>query len=217
MQRLFAVTFLTLLAASGCATTQATWSSTGFEQKDYGWSVSYKDPKAKRLLGPEWQLDNWAADPYSGELKPKDHGEYVAVREEDENRDGVIDSSERQNVFLFDLKLTSARDNGVIWVQTFPMHPLDVHRDVEVLLSNYADSLSGTGLYAQATLYGTVQPKTRHFTAIVAERRFTKLGPPRGHRRGHRAGGRRAGSSEPHLPGREDPRPGHEVSISDAL
>ena len=177
MQRLFVVTFLTALMGSACATTQATWTDSGFAQKDYGWSVAYKDPQAKRLLSPDWQLDNWAPDPYSGELKPKDHGEYVAERREDENRDGVIDDNEKEKVFVFDLKLVSAHDNGVIWVQTFPMQPVNAQRELEVILSNYADSLSGTGLYAQATPDNIEQPKARQFTAVVASRQRTRLGP----------------------------------------
>lgn len=177
MQRLFVVTFLTALMSNACATTQATWTDSGFAQKDYGWAVTYKDPQAKRLLSPDWQLDNWAPDPYSGELKPKDHGEYVAERREDENRDGVIDQTEKEKVFVFDLKLVSARDNGVIWVQTFPMQPLDAGRELDVVLSNYADSLSGTGLYAQATPDSIEQPKARQFTAVIASRQRTRLGP----------------------------------------
>jgi hypothetical protein len=47
----------------------------------------------------------------------------------------------------------NGRDNGVIWVKAHPFLLADSHRELEVMLNDYADGLSGAGLYAQSNLF----------------------------------------------------------------
>jgi len=97
------VLFIVVMLGStvGCVTPSGEWNAQGFEEKTYGWKASYP-PGQARLLGPDWQLDNFYAD--GGNFEAKDGPKYVADLEEDENRDGKIDSSETRKVFIFDLK-----------------------------------------------------------------------------------------------------------------
>ncbi len=121
---LLVMVIVSLGSAVGCTTSSGEWNKQGFEEKTYGWKAGYPAGQT-RLLGAAWQLDNWYDD--SGALVAKDGPKYVAILEEDEDRDGKIDSSETRKVFVYDLKYVNARDNGVIWVQTRTMHPLDAY------------------------------------------------------------------------------------------
>jgi hypothetical protein len=167
---------LALTAATGCLASTGEWSGRGFQQKTYGWRADYPAGQAK-LLGPDWQLDNWQNE--NGQLVAKSGERYVAVREEDENRDGTIDASERKQVFIYDLKFVNAHNNGVIWVQTHPLHDFNADKDLDVMLRNYADSLSGTGLYEEGSVFGLRATKARSFTTFVNDQRETRLGPHR--------------------------------------
>src|SRR6266478_3316996 len=145
---------------AGCATTATRWDNAGFHEDLYGWEVPYPAGQ-KKLVGADWQLDNYHYDTVDGKLVPKEGNEYVAFVREDENGDGRIDPFEKQRVFIYDLRFVHARNNGVIWVQTFRIPPANAARDLDVVLANYADSLAGTGLYRQGSIFNIVVPKTR--------------------------------------------------------
>jgi hypothetical protein len=170
------VTLAVTLAVAGCGTTKAgAWDATGYKQATYGWMAPY--PKgAEALLGPPWQLDNWTRNDM-GQLEPKDGPKYVARLDDDENGNGVIDAGEAHKVPIYDLKFVSGRDNGVLWVQTRPLSPRDVDKDLDVLVGHYADSLAGTGLYEQGTVAGLATIRARTFTTFVTDKTETKLGP----------------------------------------
>ena len=173
---LFVIVVVSLASAVGCTTPSGEWNAQGFQEKTYGWKASYPTGQT-HLLGADWQLDNWHDE--SGNLVAKDGPKYIANLEEDENRDGKIDPSETHKIHIFDLKYVNGRDNGVIWVQTRAMHPLDAARDLDVMLGNYADSLTGTGLYENGSVFGVSTIKARSFTTFVADRKEVRLGPHR--------------------------------------
>ena len=160
---------------AGCVTTNARWDQAGFHEDHYGWEVPYLAGQ-KRLIGPDWKLDNYHYDTVAGRLMPKEGNEYVAYVREDENGDGKIDYNEKQLVFLYDLKFVHARNNGVIWVQTFRVPHADEDRDLDVVLANYADSLAGTGLHWQGSIFNLSVPRTRSFTVFLNDKSETKVG-----------------------------------------
>ena len=161
--------------AAGCVTTNAHWDQAGFHQDHYGWEVPYLAGQ-KRLVGADWKLDNYHYDTAAGRLMPKEGNDYVAYVREDEDGDGRIEYNEKQRIFLYDLRFVHARNNGVIWVQTFRVPLSDADRDLDVVLANYADSLAGTGLNWQGTIFNLSVPRTRSFTVFVNDKKETKVG-----------------------------------------
>jgi hypothetical protein len=149
----------------------------GFEQARYEYRLAYRDPSQKQFLGPDWQLDNYYMDPAWHELKPKQGPDYVAVREFDQNGDGVISAYEKNEEPIYDLRFVNAQDDGVIWLKAHPVARVDSRRDLEVVLNNYADGLAGTGLYAQGNLFSIERAKQRQFTTFVTAKEPVKVGP----------------------------------------
>ena len=71
----------------------------------------------------------------------------------------------------------NGHDDGVIWLKAHPLTPKDAQRDLDVVLSNYADGLSGAGLYAQSNLCSVERTKVRQFMTFVTNKQEMKLGP----------------------------------------
>jgi hypothetical protein len=130
-----------------------------------GVHVNYLFPAARSFLGAMWRVDNFKSD---GE--PKTGNDYVAVRELDENNDGQISSSEKHDEFIYDLRLTNVSDNGVIWVKAHPLTVENSKRDLGVFLTDYADSLAGTGAYYQGTIFSMETVKARQFTTFLTNK-----------------------------------------------
>ena len=165
----------------GCATTGGgAWDASGYTQQVYGWNAAYPAGQ-QALLGPEWQLDNWKKGDRRNASQEKTGGRYSAMSAEDEDGDGRrLCASEQKEVVLYDSKFLNARDNGVIWIQTRPVSPRRTSGAIlDVLVENYADSLVGSGLYEQGTLFGTAKAMARSFTTFVKDKTATKLGPHR--------------------------------------
>jgi hypothetical protein len=165
-------------ALAGCATSAGAWDENGFNQKAYGWTAQYPKGQAE-LLDANWRLDNWERTE-DGSWAEKTSDKYMVKVGQDEDRDGKISSGERHTVPLYDLKFTSATDNGVVWVQTRAVLEWDAQKDLDVLIENYADSLAGTGLYEQGTVFGTATAKARSFTTFVKDKHELKIGPHEG-------------------------------------
>jgi hypothetical protein len=163
-----------------CAPTNgALLGPSGYDQTAYAYRVSFSDPGSRLFLPSDWQLDNWH-QLTDGTWTQKDGPEYVATRELDENGDGRISNSERKDEFIYDLRFLNRRDDGVIWLKAHPLAPRDADRDLEVILQDYADGLSGTGLYAQSTLFNVEHAKARQFTTFVTSKGPVSLGSVQG-------------------------------------
>lgn len=145
-------------------------SPTGYASTKYAYEVTYDDPSARTFLPAPWRLDNFTTD-NRGNLIEKDKGTYIAIRKLDENADGEVSASERQEEHLYDLRFVNGRDNGVIWSKAHPMRFVDRDRELSVIVDNYIDSLSGTGLYTEGSVFSTEQGKERDYTTFVKEKR----------------------------------------------
>ncbi|MGO9837610.1 MAG: hypothetical protein ACLP1X_25760 [Polyangiaceae bacterium] len=159
----------------GCVHRSAQFAATAYVQSDYGYKVAYSDPGGKSFASGDWTLDNYFVDEM-GDLKAKKGNNYEAKREFDEDGDGQISSSETSQENIYDLRLLNRRDNGVIWVKAHPLLPDDAHRDLEVTLNDYADGLSGAGLYAQSNLFSVERVHERHFTTFVTAKNQVTVG-----------------------------------------
>lgn len=49
----------------------------------------------------------------------------------------------------YDLKLVHSKTNGVIWVREIPLDANHAEKALDVLVGNYAESMSGSGFYAE--------------------------------------------------------------------
>jgi hypothetical protein len=148
----------------------------GFENAVYEYRVSYRDPAQKMFLGPDWQLDNYYFNTATNSYKAKTGPDYVAEREFDLDGDGTISLSEKSSEPIYDLRFVNTKDDGVIWIKAHPVAIVDRQRDLEVVLNNYADGLSGTGLYAQGNLFSVEHAKSRAFTTFVTMKEPITLG-----------------------------------------
>jgi hypothetical protein len=170
---------IVLFAGAGCVTTASSgayWADNGYRQAVFGYQVAYRDPGAKKLVGSGWQIDNFRYDPGFNSYTEKVGDEYVAIRAEDVNADGTVSDSERKIETIFDLRFVSKANNGVMWVKAHPFLPEDAERSLEVILETYADSLSGSGRYAQGNLFGIEKASERNFTTFLASKSVIQVG-----------------------------------------
>jgi hypothetical protein len=166
-----------LPASSGCVpATPGVLDPSGFNQPEYGYRVDYTKPGGQSFLGADWRVDNFAPDEMKGGWKAKDGPNYVAIRELDEDDDGKIAEKEKHEEPIYDLRLTNAHDDGVIWVKAHPLAYQDSGRDLEVELNGYADSLSGRGAYYQGSVFQVVHEKSREFTTFVVDQEKRAIG-----------------------------------------
>jgi hypothetical protein len=128
---------------AGCANSAGTWKESGYRQDAFGYEVAFRDKGAKLIAGPDWQIDNYRYDRSSSSWEEKTGANYVATREQDIDQDGTISNGEKVEEPIYDLKLANRKNNGVIWTKAHPFLPEDAEQDLEVILDNYADSLSG--------------------------------------------------------------------------
>ncbi len=179
MKILPALGAVALLGLPGCVRGAGQLDTTAFVQADYGYKVAYVDPKTKALAGADWTIDNFYVDK-RGKWQPKGGADYQATREFDANGDGQIEFGERSTEYIYDVRLVNARDNGILWVKAHPVRGADAHRELDVVLNNYADGLAGAGLYAQSNLFNVEHVHERRFTTFVNAKQAVDVGGLRG-------------------------------------
>ena len=145
-----------------------TFDSSGFVRRDVGLFVPYANPATQSLVEGDWGIDNYYVA-RGGAVKEKTGKGWEAFREFDWNNDGTIDRSERKEEPIYDLRFRHARDNGVIWVKVHPVHPSHAQKKLTVALNNYADSLAGTALFAQASLFLLESSVERQHTTFLVD------------------------------------------------
>jgi hypothetical protein len=161
---------------AGCVTSGGAFNDKGYRQSAFGYQVAFRDANAKSLAGPDWQIDSHRRDSISGAWEQKLGADYVAEREEDLNQDGSIDADERSEEAIHDLKLLNKKNNGVIWAKAHPLLPENAETELEVVLDNYVDALTGNGRYAQSNLFGVGRVKTRNYTTFLVDKKIERIG-----------------------------------------
>lgn len=169
------VALLACFLGGGCTVSQGTLSQQGYYYEELRYWVRFHVPATMTFVNDEWQVDNWIRVPYTRtDWQRKSGSAYLGYRMV-ESPEGEEPTEER--VFLYDLKLTHKLTNGVIWSQSFALSQSQRHKQLDVLLNNYADSLSGTGLYGQGDIYSIKRAKLRKFAARLAWKRSLQRGP----------------------------------------
>jgi hypothetical protein len=170
---------LSLQAQGAVAVSEAAWSASGYEQKQFGWRLPFEDAAKRRIASGPWRLDNWTENP-AGRFEAKRGPHYFGTFEVDDDGDGKIEGWERHEEALFDVKLVNEEDDSVVWIKTRAIEPGTAKRKLELVARDYIDALSGEATLAQLDLFGQERERTRRLTTLVKSIRETRVG-------GHRA------------------------------
>ncbi len=186
--RALIVTVVVLVgAACACAPDIGTIQAGGYRWDAYGLSIRFRDSRHQRFINGEWVLMNWSrrmmaeyyqvasAQEHRHETKPsamyewipKDGERYYGYCRVDRDGDGT---TERESCFLYCLLLKHRRTDGVIWAQVFDVPKGFEHKRLDVVLDNYVNSISGTGLYRQGSIMNIESVKARAFGARVVKK-----------------------------------------------
>jgi hypothetical protein len=134
-----------LLSLGNCApAVPPAFSAHGFRNKVHGYKIaalSGADASKGVLMPSDWLLDNYYWDHET--LTPKSSPGYKTRIEFDLDGDGTIDRKE--SAFTHDLRWVHARHNGVIWIRSVPVSTRLRHVDLDVLLADYVNEMSGAG------------------------------------------------------------------------
>jgi hypothetical protein len=158
-------------ALLGCSTVTGGIGKTGFEYKDYGYRVLYKNVANRYFINGGWLIDNFYASDDGGWRLKQGRSYYGYQLREKEKVGGV----EKKKVYFFDLKLNHRRTNAVIWVQSFKMLQKHSEKELRVLLANYVESLTGSGLYAEGNVYGLLRIKQKKKAAVIKSTRRVQV------------------------------------------
>jgi hypothetical protein len=169
--------FVFACSAGACATSSNAFGPTGYEQTIFHYQIAYAEPKGQHVLGADWRLDNLVWDDTVNGFVNKSGPQYRAFRSHDDDGDGVISPSEKHEEGIYDLRYLNTRDGGVIWTKAHPLDFKDAARDLDVVLEDYADGLTGTGAYDTGSLFGTERVTTRKFLSFITERGPMQVGP----------------------------------------
>lgn len=145
--------------------------SWGYDRPKYGYRIVYKNASKRQFINADWRLDNFYRD-HDGKWTRKRGSDYYGIRLTEDDKHGGV---KKEKVHFFELKLGHRRNNGVIWVQIFDLLPKHRDRQLDVLLANYVESLSGTGLFIQSNVYGLLHVKEKKHAALVRFKQWMRL------------------------------------------
>jgi hypothetical protein len=143
----------------------------GYDHPKAGLRILYKDASKEQFIDDAWRVDNFYRGT-SGGWSRKQGTDYYGIRLVEDERRGHV---RQEHAHFFELKLNHAETNGVIWVQTFKLPTKHKATKLEVLLNNYVNSLSGSGLYLEGNIYGLQQIKVKKYSARVRHKRWIRL------------------------------------------
>jgi hypothetical protein len=143
----------------------------GYHKPKVGLRILYQDKARQEFVNADWKVDNFHRDG-SGAWARKAGSDYYGFRLLEDERTGKV---RKEKVHFFELKLAHRETNGVIWVQTFKLRPKHRDKKLDVLLRNYATSLSGSGLFVEGNVYGLLGIKVKKYAAMVREKKWIQV------------------------------------------
>ena len=117
--------FVCFACCVGCGpSTTGAFDDKGYKQLIHGYRVAGRHAEdasvpQESLLGSDWKLDNFYYENGGKSLVQKTSPEYRISYELDYNDDGKIDLTSEE--FLYDLRFTHLKRDGVIWLRTVPL------------------------------------------------------------------------------------------------
>jgi hypothetical protein len=128
-----------VVTATGCATT-GSFTDTGFVGANHAYTVAYLDASARRLVPPDWILENFTEDSRGRPDVMKTEGAYTA------KVDWTWDdgSSSKVRFVIHDLRFGHRNSDGNLWVRALPIPPDLEHKSLKVLAERWVNNLNGT-------------------------------------------------------------------------
>jgi hypothetical protein len=156
------------LALAACSTPHfpiGTLQDDVFRHVTYDYGVTLARGSGQ-LMGDDWRLDNYVATP-NGLGEPKRTSAYMSRISLDHDGDDVRDMN--LSIPTYDLLFKHRRNDGLIFVSTFPISQHDSERDLSVMLRDYVESASHAGRithnYQQRTSRTSAQMASRILTS----------------------------------------------------
>ncbi len=151
----------------GCADNYHSVKTDGIYFHRYAYSLKFARQKPRVVVQGSWSLDNFHIDSSKGWVMNKGKRYYGNARM-DRDGDGKY---EDENVYIFDIKLNHTASNAVMWIQNQELSSKSSRKTLEVLMRNYAGSLTGAGFYAEGNVFSMMTIKQKRFVAVI---RWTK-------------------------------------------
>lgn len=163
-----------LFALAGCNRPNPEFPADGFHADEFPIVVRYADAKAQTFVGPDWRTDNFVIDEAGRVRDRKDTPDYRVDVKLDLDGDGKLD--EFSGWPMYQLSLVHRRTDARIWIQAMPVSERDKDRDLKVVLDDFVEGLSGTGLYRFRS--GPREPVAvaRTYGTRVVQQKETKVG-----------------------------------------
>jgi hypothetical protein len=156
----------------GCAT-MGNFDEKGYAHPRYGYTVDYTDPRSKSFISADWRLDNYFMRQDTLEMKTGDNYQHDIKLDQDGN--GEYETTEK--TFIYDLALEHTRFEQEIWVRTPPISKTNRNKDLDVLMRQYIESVSGAGYEAVSlTQDRTVIVQSRRFATVLVAKSRLNLG-----------------------------------------
>jgi hypothetical protein len=150
-----------------CSSQTGTFNAAGFTQTKYNYTV-HAIKKDGSLLPDVWRLDNYHKKDRGG-LVPKVGADYEAKCFVDIDGDGKDEYVGK--TFIYDLRFTHKKNDGVIWLRTVPMATDLKEKELRILALSYIDAIAATHyevVQLRGRLYGTNSEKA-YATTIVEQ------------------------------------------------
>lgn len=161
-----ALTILVALAA--CTSQRAGAGSTAtrhrFRNHDHGYRVAYAQG-THRFISDEWRVESHETN--GDEIgRKKDADDYVYRLQFDIDGDGR--DEDLGYAYYYDLRLDHRRNNGRIWLRTFPVPDSARDRDLSVLVQNFVENIAANG-------YFTADVREREHVTVEERRYATQV------------------------------------------
>lgn len=173
---LAALTFALLACAPAAQSFRiATLQNGTFHHVTYDYSVVVQP--TGRLMSEDWRLDNYAPSPTSTGLgRPKVTDPYVSTMGLDDDGDGDYEVQVR--IPTYDLLFKHRRDDGVIFLSTFPVSQHAGDRELSIMLRDFVESAALSGQITHKHGDRTVRTSSPMASRILASRPVMVRGFP---------------------------------------
>lgn len=134
------------------------------------YKIPFTSPNKSQFISDEWIIDNYII----GKWKEKYGSEYQGLVRVDRSDNGRTTT---ENVHYYDLKLVNKTNNGVIWISSHEVLYKQANLDLNVLLNEYVDSLSGSNFHVVSNFLNVDGVRETSFAATLQEKKETTVGP----------------------------------------
>lgn len=157
--------FVSLLLACGCASMRTTVvNERGLVHETYGYRVASADPWT--FISEDWRVESHEADGNAiGDQKTSsDHVYTVSLDLEGDGTDEPLNQAP-----YYDLRLDHRRNNGRIWLRTFPIPDSVQDKDLQVLVENFVENIAAEGYYTAGVSAGHLVVQSRTYATKMLD------------------------------------------------